>query len=302
MTRRSVDLSESPYTRSVGNFDFGYAFTPSTLYGTVNPSLRTMLSVSPGRSSPSRKKTARPSFTESTCPTITVLPISPGLGPNLYHPAKLARSGVGTWMVLSLFSPSCMSRVFTPMRGMVRLIGIEAGSPVRVGFGVAMGVAAAEGVCVAPGSVPGAGGLAADREVDVGEAVGAELAVGVGDGVERNAGAALPAGIGGRSAGMLNAATSMAAPASPRRVTRPKPATRRSFPRRPPAPLVTGSGLRPIGPPPANHEDTAERGPRQRRGTAGREVGVGAGQAAVTTVDRPVRGSSGRSGTTWILP
>src|SRR5579859_2438300 len=80
---------------------------------------------SPGRSAPSRKKTAGPR-TLSTWPSMTDVPVWPGVTEYLYQAAALGlrRSG-GTCMAPSGLTPRRRSADRTPMAGMSTERGIE---------------------------------------------------------------------------------------------------------------------------------------------------------------------------------
>src|SRR5205814_10412379 len=71
------------------------------------------------------KKTAGPSRAESTCPTITAGPGSPGVMRYRYQPAGAPRPGGGVAIVPSGLTPSGIRPVCTPMAGMSRYTGTE---------------------------------------------------------------------------------------------------------------------------------------------------------------------------------
>src|SRR5215207_6341713 len=99
--------------RSTGRASLARRSTRSTRNDlAAPPSCPTMIR-SPERSSPSRKNTAGPER-ESTCPTITAGPASPGRGPSSYQPA---RSTSGTSIVRSGCSPTGTTRASTPAAG-----------------------------------------------------------------------------------------------------------------------------------------------------------------------------------------
>ena len=129
VTTRRPGRSLGPYTSSVGKAVFGYDFTASTVKVAGTPSARRTVTVSPGVSAPRSKKTAGPSTAESTCPTITALPVSPGLAPGSYHPAWSAWSSGGTWTVPSGLVPNDMIVASTPIRGISMLVGAERANP-----------------------------------------------------------------------------------------------------------------------------------------------------------------------------
>jgi hypothetical protein len=56
---------------------------------------------------------------------MTALPISPGLGPGWYQPASCACSSGGTCTVPSGFVLREMIRAFTPIRGIVMVVGSD---------------------------------------------------------------------------------------------------------------------------------------------------------------------------------
>ena len=92
----------------------GYCSVRWTMNRTDEPLARVMVTISPRRSSRSRKKTAGPDL-ESTWPRITADPGSPGRVPGAYQPATSHR--VGAWTVLSDARPSRSRALATPKSG-----------------------------------------------------------------------------------------------------------------------------------------------------------------------------------------
>src|SRR5579859_7575030 len=111
-----------------GNLDLAYSRTPVTRNTAVTPSASVTSMVLPGRSAPSRKKTAGPCVL-STWPSMTDEPIWPGVAEYLYQAAlaALVRSD-GTSIVPSGLSPRRSSVESTLIAGISTETGTERAS------------------------------------------------------------------------------------------------------------------------------------------------------------------------------